>query len=170
MCGNEAIIIDEHDSDNNEKKQQEVETSNIIIEQIDGTCYTLTRLIAHWCSKNSMLYMEAILQINKLLILRISERLLLAVVWRCCFTKKLDLLSLSYSFWNFSFTLSNTFMLSIYLFFQIVWDHSLSENTSLVLQKMPLFVIHHAIIIVTHSAITSMIILLPSYYVVPLLS
>ena len=40
MCGNEAIISDEHDSDNNEKKQQEVETPNIIIEQIDGTCYT----------------------------------------------------------------------------------------------------------------------------------
>ena len=40
MCGNEAIISDEHDSDNNEKKQQEVETLNIIIEQIDGTCYT----------------------------------------------------------------------------------------------------------------------------------
>jgi hypothetical protein len=44
MCGNEAIIIDEHDSDNNEKKQQEVEAPNIIIEQIDGTL--LTRLIA----------------------------------------------------------------------------------------------------------------------------
>jgi hypothetical protein len=29
MCGNEAIIIDEHDSDNNEKKQQEVEAPNI---------------------------------------------------------------------------------------------------------------------------------------------
>jgi hypothetical protein len=41
MCGNEAIISDEHDSDNNEKKQQEVETPNIIIiEQIDGTSYT----------------------------------------------------------------------------------------------------------------------------------
>jgi hypothetical protein len=40
MCGNEAIISDEHDSDNNEKKQHEVETPNIIIEQIDGTYYT----------------------------------------------------------------------------------------------------------------------------------
>ena len=41
MCGNEAIISDEHDTDKNEKKQQqEVEASNIIIEQINGTCYT----------------------------------------------------------------------------------------------------------------------------------
>ena len=42
MCGNEAIISDEHDSDKNEKKQQqqEMQISNIIIEQIDGTCYT----------------------------------------------------------------------------------------------------------------------------------
>jgi hypothetical protein len=41
MCGNEAIISDEHDSDKNEKHQrQEVGASNIIIEQIDGTCYT----------------------------------------------------------------------------------------------------------------------------------
>jgi hypothetical protein len=40
MCGNEAIISDEHDIDKNEKKQQqELETSNITIEQIDGTCY-----------------------------------------------------------------------------------------------------------------------------------
>jgi hypothetical protein len=39
MCGNEAIISDEHDIEKNER-QQEVETSNIIIEQIDGTCYT----------------------------------------------------------------------------------------------------------------------------------
>jgi hypothetical protein len=45
MCGNEAMFIDEHDSDNNEKKQQEVEAPNIIIEQIDGTLFT--RLIAH---------------------------------------------------------------------------------------------------------------------------
>jgi hypothetical protein len=41
MCGNEAIISDEHDIDKNEKKQQkELETSKIIIEQIDGTSYT----------------------------------------------------------------------------------------------------------------------------------
>jgi hypothetical protein len=40
MCGNEAIISEEHDSDKNEKKQQEVETSNIIIEHIGGTRYT----------------------------------------------------------------------------------------------------------------------------------
>ena len=39
MCGNEAIISDEHDSDKNEQNQ-ELGTSNIIIEQIDGTCYT----------------------------------------------------------------------------------------------------------------------------------
>jgi hypothetical protein len=39
MCGNETIISDEHDIDKNEL-QHEVETSNIIIEQIDGTCYT----------------------------------------------------------------------------------------------------------------------------------
>lgn len=39
MCGNEAIISDEHDK-NEKKQQQEVETSNIMIEQIDGTCYT----------------------------------------------------------------------------------------------------------------------------------
>jgi hypothetical protein len=41
MCGNEAIISDEHGIDKNEKRQQqEAETSNVIIEQIDGTCYT----------------------------------------------------------------------------------------------------------------------------------
>jgi len=39
MCGNETIISDEHDIDKNEL-QHEVESSNIIIEQIDGTCYT----------------------------------------------------------------------------------------------------------------------------------
>ncbi|HJT48489.1 MAG TPA: hypothetical protein VJ729_09925 [Nitrososphaeraceae archaeon] len=37
---NEAIISDEHDSDKNEQQQQEVKSSNILIEQIDGTCYT----------------------------------------------------------------------------------------------------------------------------------
>jgi len=41
MCGNEAIISDKHDIDKNEKKQQKkLETSKVIIEQIDGTCYT----------------------------------------------------------------------------------------------------------------------------------
>jgi len=35
MCGKEAIISDEHDS-----YKKEGETSNIIIEQIDGACYT----------------------------------------------------------------------------------------------------------------------------------
>ncbi|HJT49451.1 MAG TPA: hypothetical protein VJ729_14795 [Nitrososphaeraceae archaeon] len=39
MCGNEAIISDEHDIDKN-KQHQEVETSSIIIEQIGGTSYT----------------------------------------------------------------------------------------------------------------------------------
>jgi len=39
MCGNEAIISDEHDTYKNERQQQEVETSNIIVEQIDGTSY-----------------------------------------------------------------------------------------------------------------------------------
>jgi hypothetical protein len=39
MCGNEAIISDEHEHDKNER-QQEVEASNIIVEQIDGTSYT----------------------------------------------------------------------------------------------------------------------------------
>jgi hypothetical protein len=40
MCGNEAIISDEHEHDKNERQQQEVEASNIIVEQIDGTSYT----------------------------------------------------------------------------------------------------------------------------------
>lgn len=41
MCGNETIISDEHDIDKNQKRhRQEVKTSNIIVEQIDGTCYT----------------------------------------------------------------------------------------------------------------------------------
>jgi hypothetical protein len=44
MCGNEAIISDKHDIDKNDKNQrQEVEASNIIIEQIDGTCYIFDR-------------------------------------------------------------------------------------------------------------------------------
>ena len=38
MCGNEAIISDEHDK--NEKNQQQEVASNIIVEQIDGTSYT----------------------------------------------------------------------------------------------------------------------------------
>ena len=40
MCGNEAIISDEHEHDKNELQQPEVETSSIIIEQIDGRSYT----------------------------------------------------------------------------------------------------------------------------------
>ena len=41
MCGNEAIISDEHDSDKNEKqKQQQEPHTHIILEQINGTCYT----------------------------------------------------------------------------------------------------------------------------------
>jgi hypothetical protein len=43
MCGKEAIIREEHDSNKNEKEQQqqgEPDTSNIVVEQIDGTCYT----------------------------------------------------------------------------------------------------------------------------------
>jgi hypothetical protein len=41
MCGNEAIISDEHDFDKNEKKMQQQElNSHIILEQINGTCYT----------------------------------------------------------------------------------------------------------------------------------
>jgi hypothetical protein len=41
MCGNEAIISDEHDSDKNKKKKQQQElNSHIILEQINGTCYT----------------------------------------------------------------------------------------------------------------------------------
>jgi hypothetical protein len=40
MCGNEAIISDEHDSDRNEKKRRQQElNSHIILEQINGTCY-----------------------------------------------------------------------------------------------------------------------------------
>jgi hypothetical protein len=41
MCGNEAVISNEHDSYNNEKKKQQQELkSHIILEQINGTCYT----------------------------------------------------------------------------------------------------------------------------------
>jgi hypothetical protein len=41
MCGNEAIISDEHDFNKNEKKMQQQElNSHIILEQINGTCYT----------------------------------------------------------------------------------------------------------------------------------
>jgi hypothetical protein len=41
MCGNEAVISNEHDSYNNEKKKQQQElNSHIILEQINGTCYT----------------------------------------------------------------------------------------------------------------------------------
>jgi hypothetical protein len=40
MCGKEAIISDEHNSNKSEKDQQEVEVSTMIVEQIDGTCYT----------------------------------------------------------------------------------------------------------------------------------
>jgi hypothetical protein len=43
MCGKMAIISDEHDNNNKNEKErqqvQEVETSNIIMEQIDGTYY-----------------------------------------------------------------------------------------------------------------------------------
>ena len=41
MCGNEAIISDEHNNDKNEKeKQQQEPYSHIILEQINGICYT----------------------------------------------------------------------------------------------------------------------------------
>jgi hypothetical protein len=44
MCGKETVISDEHDSNNKsdkeQQKQQEVKTSNMVVEQIDGTCYT----------------------------------------------------------------------------------------------------------------------------------
>jgi hypothetical protein len=43
MCGKETIVRDDHDSNKNEKEQQQQEkpyTSNIVVEQIDGTCYT----------------------------------------------------------------------------------------------------------------------------------
>jgi len=41
MCGNEAIISDEHDIDKNEKEKRQQElNSHIILEQINGTCYT----------------------------------------------------------------------------------------------------------------------------------
>jgi len=43
MCGKEAIISDEHNSDKNKQKRQrlqQVEASNMIVEQIDGKGYT----------------------------------------------------------------------------------------------------------------------------------
>jgi hypothetical protein len=42
MCGRKTILSDEHDSDKNEKRQrpQRLQTSNIIIEKIDGKRYT----------------------------------------------------------------------------------------------------------------------------------
>jgi hypothetical protein len=43
MCRKETVISDEHDiskSDKEQQKQQEVKTSNMIVEQIDGTHYT----------------------------------------------------------------------------------------------------------------------------------
>ena len=39
MCGKETVISDEHDSNNKtdkEQKQQELKTSNMIVEQIDA--------------------------------------------------------------------------------------------------------------------------------------
>ncbi|HJT48238.1 MAG TPA: hypothetical protein VJ729_08630 [Nitrososphaeraceae archaeon] len=41
MCGNKAIISDEHDSGKNEKKKRQLELhSHIILEQINETRYT----------------------------------------------------------------------------------------------------------------------------------
>lgn len=44
MCGKETVVTDEYDGNNNsdkeQQKQQEVKTSNMIVEQIDGTRYT----------------------------------------------------------------------------------------------------------------------------------
>jgi hypothetical protein len=41
MCGKETMVSDGHGSNtNSDKKQQKQESSNIIIEEIDGTCYT----------------------------------------------------------------------------------------------------------------------------------
>jgi hypothetical protein len=39
MCGKEAIISDEPDK-NNEKEHLQQQKSTMIVEQIDGTCYT----------------------------------------------------------------------------------------------------------------------------------
>jgi hypothetical protein len=41
MCGKDTIISDEHDNKNKTKHQQENNsTSTIMVEQINGTCYT----------------------------------------------------------------------------------------------------------------------------------
>jgi hypothetical protein len=42
MCGKEAIISDEHDNDKNKKKRQQPQQvqSSMLVEQIDGKCYT----------------------------------------------------------------------------------------------------------------------------------
>jgi hypothetical protein len=65
MCGKETIVSDEY-GHKDEKDQHEPGTSNMIVEQIDGICILLTQQIVHRCSKNSVLYMEVLLQMNNI--------------------------------------------------------------------------------------------------------
>ena len=61
MCGKEAVISDGYEDD---KDQQELAGSNMITEQIDGTYYNFDTKTVRWCSKDLVLCMEAILQMN----------------------------------------------------------------------------------------------------------
>ena len=66
MCGKEFVVSDEHDSNKTDKeqKQQELKTSNMIVEQIDGRRYTFDTADCALMFKGSILYMEAALQMN----------------------------------------------------------------------------------------------------------
>ena len=67
MCGKEAVVSNEHDSNNKSdknQKQQELKDSNVVIEQIDGTYYTFDTEDCALMFKSSVLYMEAILRMN----------------------------------------------------------------------------------------------------------
>ncbi|MFL6456688.1 MAG: hypothetical protein ACJ71G_06945 [Nitrososphaeraceae archaeon] len=40
MCGKNTAISDKHDHKGEKDQQDELESSNMIVEQIDGTCYS----------------------------------------------------------------------------------------------------------------------------------
>jgi hypothetical protein len=56
--------ISKYDYTGEKDQEGELGSSNIIVEQIDGTCYTFDSVDCAMMFKNSVLYMEAILRMN----------------------------------------------------------------------------------------------------------
>jgi hypothetical protein len=50
MCGKESVVSDDNDH-KDEKDQREPSASNMIVEEIDGTCYTFGTQNCAWMFK-----------------------------------------------------------------------------------------------------------------------